>query len=238
MFKKLLALAFAGTLMLGVNAAMADEDPLTKVDFSKFRLSFAEMYRIANPRLLSHRIFYNKPSSGPDAAWFDAVKQGNFEQVKAMVDKGQNLEAKDDASLGQTALGWAALIGYEDMVRYLVEKGADIRATDRAGVYHSVKSAVMGGNVEVIKYLHGLFKDEVDWNAREDDRETLFLVGAVDGRYDFVKWALQFEPDLNVVTKRGNSALSVACEDGYYDVAQLLIQNGAINHKTGKSTCQ
>lgn len=113
-------------------AASADSDPLMQVDYSKFRLSFNEMYLIANPNLLQHRTFYDKPSVGPDAAWFDAVKQGNLGEIKKRVEAGQNLEAKDEASQGQTALGWAAFIGYSDIVHYLVDKGADIRATDRA----------------------------------------------------------------------------------------------------------
>ncbi|MFC0229071.1 ankyrin repeat domain-containing protein [Serratia aquatilis] len=212
------------------------------VDLSKFRFSKAEMQEIANPNLLSHRIFYEKPSQGPDAAWFDAVKQGNLATVKKMVEAGQNLEVKDEASLGQTALGWAAFIGYFDMVQYLVEQGADIRATDRADVYNSVKSAVMGKNAEVVKYLHERLKDEIDWNAKEADGETLFMVAAVDGRLDVVKYILQFNPDLNVVAINENpkinaSPLSGACEHGFVDVANLLIEKGAINHKTGKSSC-
>ena len=216
---------------------MMATDPLMQVDYTKFRHDFQDMYRVANPNLLGHRIFYDAPSTGPDAAWFDAVKQGNLEAVKAMVEAGQNLEAKDEDKLGQTALGWAAFIGYPDMVEYLVEKGADVRATDRGDVYHSLKSAVMGGNLDVIRFLHEKLKDEADWNALEDDGETLFLIGAVDGRAEFTEWALQFKPDLDVVTKKDNSALSLACEQAFYDVAQILIRAGAINHKTGKSSC-
>lgn len=100
--------AFSG----GVVANEAGEvSPLTKVNFEDFRLSFDEMYRLANPNLLSHRIFYDAPSTGPDAAWFDAIKQGNTAKVAEMIEAGQNIEAKDEDSQGQTALGWAAFIG-------------------------------------------------------------------------------------------------------------------------------
>ncbi|MFC0225292.1 ankyrin repeat domain-containing protein [Serratia aquatilis] len=212
------------------------------VDLSKFRFSYTEMQKIANSSLLPHRIFYQKASEGPNAAWFDAVKQGNLAQVKKMVESGQNLEVKDEASLGQTALGWAAFIGYLDIVQYLTEKGADIRATDRADVYNSVKSAVMGNNVEVVKYLHERLKNEIDWDAIEKDGETLFMVAAVDGRLDTVKYILQFNPNLDVITdpanpEKGTSPLSGACEHGFTEVANLLIQKGAINHKTGRSSC-
>lgn len=223
-----------------------------KADLSKFRYSLAEMQKIASPKLLSHRIFYEKASVGPNAAWFDAVKQGNLAEVKRMVEAAGDqhhkkllIEARDNASLGQTALGWAAFIGYLDIVKYLVSQGADIRATDKADVYNALKSAVMGPNVEVVKYLHGLLnKGEVDWDAREQDNETLFLVAAVDGRLDTVKYILQDKPDvnINVVAKNekpkiDESPLSGACERGFTDVANFLISKGAINHKTGKSSC-
>lgn len=211
----------------------------SKVDLSKFRLSYNEMYEIANPNLLKHRIFYEEPSQGPDALWFDAVKRGNLEDIKKMLAAGQNIEAKDTASLGQTALGWAAFIGYMDIVEYLVEQGADIRATDKADVYNTLKSAVLGNNVEVVKYLYNLLKDESDWDALESDGETLFMVAAVDGRLETVKFILQFNPNLNVVAPQFNvSPLSGACDRGFKEVAQLLINNGAINHKTGRSSCE
>ncbi len=211
----------------------------SKVDLSEFRLSYDEMYKIANPNLLKHRVFYQEPSQGPDAVWFDAVKRGNLEDIKKMVAAGQSIEAKDTASLGQTALGWAAFIGYMDIVEYLVEQGADIRATDKADVYNTLKSAVLGNDVEVVKYLYNLLKDESDWDALESDGETLFMVAAVDGRLETVKFILQFNPDLNVIAPKFNvSPLSGACDRGFDDVAQLLIEKGAINHKTGKSSCE
>lgn len=239
---KLTKILFLASLVAASSFNLYAQEKKGNVDLSKFRFSYQEMQQIANPKLLSHRIFYEEPSVGPDAAWFDAIKQGNLATVKKMVEAGQNLEAKDEASLGQTALGWAAFIGYLDIVQYLTEQGADIRATDRADVYNTVKSAVMGKNVEVVKYLHERLKNEVDWNAKEQDGETLFMVAAVDGRLDTVKYILQFNPDLNVVAINDNpkinaSPLSGACENGFTDVANLLIAKGAINHKTGKSSC-
>ena len=66
-----------------------------------WRFSRAEMEDIANPDKLRWRIFYEKPSEGKDAAWFDAVKRGDFAKVKQMVESGQDLEAKDEAALGR-----------------------------------------------------------------------------------------------------------------------------------------
>lgn len=232
-------ISFLGSFVLLFVFGFNLQAQTSKVDLSEFRLSYDEMYKIANPNLLKHRIFYQEPSQGPDAVWFDAVKRGNLEDIKKMVAAGQNIEAKDTASLEQTALGWAAFIGYMDIVEYLVEQGADIRATDKADVYNTLKSAVLGNNVEVVKYLYNLLTDESDWDAVESDGETLFMVAAVDGRLETVKFILQFNPDLNVIAPKFNvSPLSGACDRGFDDVAQLLIEKGAINHKTGKSSCE
>ena len=83
------------------------------------RLTPEQLTNLANPRRLSHIIFYREKSKGPNAKWFDAVKEGNLEEIKKMVESGQDIEVQDTASLKQTALGWAAFIGYLDVVEYL-----------------------------------------------------------------------------------------------------------------------
>ncbi|WP_392563027.1 hypothetical protein RHO12_06075 [Orbus sturtevantii] len=68
--------------------------------YKNFRMDYHEMVEITNPTKLSHRIFYKKPSTGPNAQWFDAIKQGNIAKVKEMVSNGQNIEVKDNDELG------------------------------------------------------------------------------------------------------------------------------------------
>lgn len=204
-----------------------------------FRFSQAEMQDIANPKKLSWRIFYDKPSQGEHAKWFDAVKRGDLASVQKMVEQGQNLEVKDEASLGQTALGWAAFIGYEDIVDYLIAKGASLQATDRGDVYNVLKSAVLGKNVNIVKKIHQLLPN-TDFNDQslEDDGETLIMVAASNNRIEIVQYLLAQGANPNLVAKKDASALSYACERGHTEMQQLLISHGVINHKTGKSSCQ
>lgn len=80
----------------------------------------------------------------------------------------------------------------------------------------------------------------------EDDGESLVMVAASNNRIDVVKYYIAQGVDLNKVTteqdpKRGSynqSALSYACDRGYKEMQKLLIDNGAINHRTGDATCQ
>lgn len=215
-----------------------------------FRFSAAENADIANKDKLSYRMFYNEPSTGADAKWFDAVKHGDLATVKYMVENGQNLEAKDTGSLNQTALVWAAFIGYEDIVDYLINEGASLYATDKGDVYNVLKSSVLGKNTNVVKKVYGLLntKAPVDLNdqTQESDGETLIMIAASNNRIETVKYLLAqgANPNLVVTTNdksKGSynqGAYSYACTRGHVKMQQLLAANGAINHRTGKASCE
>lgn len=208
------------------------------VKYKDFRYSYEQMQEIANPQKLSHRIFYEEPSQGSDAQWFDAVKKGDLNKVKEMVEAGQNIEAKDQAALGQTALGWAAFIGYEDMVDYLIENGADLYATDRGDVYNVFKSAILGNNEKIVKKLYVLMKDNINLDAQEDDGETFLVVASSNNRIEIVRFLLDLGADPNIYSvQKDTSPLSLACELNYTEIKEMLIEKGAINHKTGVSSC-
>ncbi|MGL5722702.1 MAG: ankyrin repeat domain-containing protein [Brevinema sp.] len=210
-------------------------------DTSRFsRLSYQKLTNLASPSRLSHRIFYNSPSRGADARWFDAVKEGNLALVRQMVENGQNIEAKDNSSLGQTALGWAAFIGYLDIAQYLISKGADLYATDRADVAHALKSAILGGDIAMIRYLFPLYKGKLDLNAQDErDGETALMVAAGNGRVDAVKFLLEQKVDVKIVSKQLNrNAFSYACQEGNREILDLITKAGGVNLQTGEPTCR
>ena len=69
--------------------------------------------------------------------FFDAAANGDFAKVCAAVSKGANVNiASGD---GRTALMRSAKRGYEDIVRFLIDNGADTRARDKNN-----KTALMG----------------------------------------------------------------------------------------------
>lgn len=215
--------------------------------YQQFRLDLNEMQDIANPNKLSWRVFYESPSTGSNAAWFDAIKQGDLDTVKEMVNKGQDIEVKDEGSLNQTALGWAAFIGYEDIFDYLVSQGANLWATDKGDVYNVLKSAVLGKNTNIVKKAQQLLADfDINDTSYEDDGESLVMVAASNNRIEIVKYLISQGADLNKVTtvedttrpSFNQSALGYACARGYEEMQKLLIENGAINNRTGNTYCQ
>ena len=59
----------------------------------------------------------------------DAVKQGKFEHVIAIIDVHEKFANQFDKS-GANPLHYAALNGHRDIVRLLVERGANVNSTD------------------------------------------------------------------------------------------------------------
>jgi ankyrin repeat protein len=66
--------------------------------------------------------------------WYPAIGRGSVEAAELLLGHGADLEQE---SGGETALHWAAMRGHPELVRYLVDRGANIEGLgyrqDRAG---------------------------------------------------------------------------------------------------------
>ena len=71
--------------------------------------------------------------------------------VKLLLEKGADLESKDDA-YSQTPLSWAARNGHEAVVKLLLEKGADLESKDRYG-QTPLLLAARNGQKAIVKLL-------------------------------------------------------------------------------------
>lgn len=238
------------TLLFSCNAYAKILNENNPEGYKEFRQDYAEMVDLANPNKMSFRIFYESPSEGPHSEWFDAVKKGDLEKVKEIYSTGLHIDVTDNAAMAQTALGWAAFIGYEDIVDFLLDNGASIYAQDRGDVSDALNSAALGKNVNIFKKIHAKFGDKMyDINSQVFDRqgETLLLAAAANDRQEMVKHLISLGADVNIHGTQDpwwkhhpaydNNALSIACQSNYHDMAKILIDNGAINHKTGKPSC-
>jgi len=101
----------------------------------------------------------------------EAAKAGRLEIVRAILDSNPELiNNRDD---GATALHHAAFSGHRDIVRFLVERGADINARDTVFGATPAGWAIeylreMGGflGIELSDFAHAIRKGDVEWTAR------------------------------------------------------------------------
>jgi ankyrin repeat protein len=102
-------------------------------------------------RLLKAGADPNLPLPGGETPLMTAARTGTLAAVKALLSHGALVDGKDEAR-GQTALMWAAAEGQADVVRTLVEAGADVRSRLPSG-FTPFLFAVRQGHLDVVRDL-------------------------------------------------------------------------------------
>ena len=81
----------------------------------------------------------------------DAARAGDVAKVRSALDSGVNVNSAN--RYGVTALGFAAERGFLDVVRLLVERGANVNAVDSFYGSRPVDFALRGGHLDIAVYL-------------------------------------------------------------------------------------
>jgi ankyrin repeat protein len=140
----------------------------------------------------------NTTLRGGETVLMTAARTGRVGPVAALLDRGARVDATDRK--GQTALMWAAADGQAVVVALLIKSGADIHHRLKSG-FTPLLFAAREGRIEVVRVL---LKAGADANeAIETDRT---------GRR---------------APLEGMSALTLAVENGHFELAMELVNNGA-----------
>ena len=82
---------------------------------------------------------------------FDAVRRGNLAEVERLLSAGADVEARDE--LSQTLLHYACWGGHPDVVRMLIERGADVGVRDDGDGFTPLHQACFWGHADVARLL-------------------------------------------------------------------------------------
>ncbi|KAI9776415.1 MAG: hypothetical protein M1839_009612 [Geoglossum umbratile] len=130
---------------------------------------------------------------------------------------------KSDAG-GKTALHWSATQKHEEIVRLLLNKGAEIGSRDNKGQV-ALHVAAYSGHESVVRLL---IKKGADVNAKNSDGWTALRWAAREGHEAVVRLLIGKGADVNAKDNRDElTALRLAAQEGHEAVAQLLIEKGA-----------
>ena len=125
---------------------------------------------------------------------------------------------------GMTALHWAVYHDRANLVRRLLDAGADASATNRYGVI-PLSLACANGNFEIVE---ALLAAGADPNAVLAGGETVFMTAARTGRIEVVEALYEAGADVQFrEPKRGQTALMWAAAEGNLEVVELLLEVGA-----------
>ncbi|XP_055839238.1 protein fem-1 homolog B [Episyrphus balteatus] len=159
-----------------------------------------------------------------------AAKSGNTNFVRTLLSH-YDLDTEIECNVifdgivvyGATALWVAAGMGHLNIVKFLVQKGADLNHKTKA---HSspLRAACYEGRLDIVRYLieHG-----ADVNLANTWNNTCIMIAAYKGHLLVVDTLLKKGADPNEKALCGGTALHYAAECGYLEICQLLLDHGA-----------
>ena len=151
-----------------------------------------------------------------------AAFDGDLATVKILLDKGVNVNDKDEDS-GGTALIKAAVMGHLEVVKFLIDKGADVNTPSKIG-----RTPLMCASprLEVVKFL---LDKGAKVNAKDEDGFTTLMFASMHNAPGVAKLVLDRGADVNARDIHGRTALSLLLMDNHpdRDMLRLLRSYGA-----------
>ncbi|RYP77373.1 hypothetical protein DL771_001168 [Monosporascus sp. 5C6A] len=154
-----------------------------------------------------------------------AAENGREAVVQLLLDKGANIEAKDND--GRTPLSWAVEKGHEAVIKLLLDKGANIEAKDNDG-RTPLSWAAFRGHEAVVKVL--LTTGNVDADSKDNSRQTPLWWAAENGHEAIDKLLLTTgNGDADLRDDSWRTPLSWAAENGHEAIDKLLLTTGNVD---------
>ncbi|KAJ3822663.1 ankyrin repeat-containing domain protein, partial [Lentinula raphanica] len=149
----------------------------------------------------------------------------------------QNLLTNTDTDINkmskyfETALQIAAARGHQDIVKFLVQQGAEINA--QGGEYGTaLQAAATRGHKDIVELL---VQRGAEINAQGGEYDTALYTAADRGHKDIVELLVQQGAEINAQGGEYGTALQVAATRGRKNIVELLVQQGAeINAQGGE----
>lgn len=117
----------------------------------------------------------------------------------------------------------ASASGHLKIVKYLIDKGAQINSTTR-NLSTPLRAACYDGHFSIVKYLveHG-----ADINFTNRHGHTCLMIACYKGYIKIVRYLIEKGADINKKSIRGYTAMHDCADAGHAHIMEELIKNGA-----------
>lgn len=160
-----------------------------------------------------------------------SAQEGNVEEIRDLISRGILLDIEDD--YGRGPLHIAVEFGHTEVVRILIESGADTEArTGRAlHTYFGwtpLMSAAYWGNLEAVDLLVKAGANVNAFESASRDNYPVLLIAITEGRITVVKQLIEYGADVNTTSeKRLSSPLYLATRYNHVELVNLFISMGS-----------
>ncbi|KAG6599729.1 Serine/threonine protein kinase [Phytophthora cinnamomi] len=151
----------------------------------------------------------------------DAVQNGILDTVRYLMESG-DANATDEQ--GKTLLMIAAQCSQMDVVRFLVDRGADLNAVDNLNNSTPLLYAAEGGHLDVVQFL---IQRGADVNIGNKEGVTSLLFAVRRGMLPMIRLLIEAGADVNIGNKEGDTPLLFAVRRDELPMIRLLIEAGA-----------
>lgn len=159
----------------------------------------------------------------PDSPVADAAMRDDIEAVRSLLEEGAEVNmAQSD---GMTALHWAAELGNVDLVRLLVDAGADLEAPTRIG---DLTPLHIGAELGQSGTVRALLEAGANAESRNANGTTPLHFAALSGNVEIVEALTDHGADVNAREARwGQTPLMFAASRNRVPAIDALIGRGA-----------
>ena len=162
---------------------------------------------------------------------FEAVHQGNTENVQHLLVLGADVNHKD--SHGRTPLMEAVEMGHTEVTKVLIRSGAQVQAINRVGD-NPLHIAAGGSHPKIVKLL---IDARVPLNAKDRNGNTPLIIATMKGNRDTAKILIQNGAKLGILKTETVSAwLRLQITKKHKVVLRMLLAHGAVLEKDERKT--
>jgi uncharacterized protein len=155
----------------------------------------------------------------PQLDIYDACALGKLEGVGSILAQNPSI-IDENCDSGFTPLGLACYFAHENIVKFLVEKGADVNIQSKNGYnIFPIHSAALANNLNIVQILlsAGAYP-----NVCQKTGLTALHTAAQLGNIELIISLLEQGADITLKTDEGKIPADLAAEKGFHEIADIL----------------
>lgn len=158
-------------------------------------------------------------------------EEPDYTGYKIITNNAEDLNRRSNDAIGDTILIFAAGKDDLELVKLLLDAGADVALENNDGETALMRAAI-NGRYEVVELL--LARGANINQKSSQDLWTALMVAANNDHFEVVKLLLKAGALIDAQNSDGDTALILAVREGYVQIVKWLLEQGAFTHLTNR----